>query len=229
MKRTVCHIVTALVLGSLLLSCSGRARIIPRSTLADIYADMFLADQWLKDNASVRKEADTTLFYDPIFARYGYTFEDYDATVKKYMKDPEKFSKVFRAAGDKLKKQGAHYAKLAAQIRQNREFNELFKNFSSIDFDADTLLWSRDSVRCDTVRLDSLTLDSLRRDSLRLDSIARVAFVADSLQRDSLRRDSLLNREIQRDSFRRAVVARDSIVRRRLKHKVPDNVKIIND
>ncbi len=204
MRRTVCHIVTALSLVLLLLSCSGRPRIIPRSTLADIYADMFLADQWLKDMGSARKEADTTLFYDPIFASYGYTFEDYDATVKKYMEDPEKFSKVFRTAGERLRKEGARYTRVAATIKENRKYNELFLNFQSIDFDADTLLWSPDSVALDSVVLDSLALDSLRRDSLRIDSLARVAFVADSLQRDSLRRDSLSRvRKTFRDTLAR--------------------------
>ena len=100
MKHAVCHIATAVLLGLLLFSCSGRPRIIPRATLTDIYADMFLADQWLRDNSSERQRADTSLFYDPIFARYGYTFEDYDATVRKYMEDPEKFSKIFRDAAE---------------------------------------------------------------------------------------------------------------------------------
>lgn len=226
MKRAVCHIVTALVLGSLLLSCSGRVRIIPRSTLADIYADMLLADQWIKDNPTERKVADTTLFYDPIFARYGYTFEDYDATVKKYMQDPEKFSKVFRAAGEKLQKRGAVYGKIAARIRDNRKFNELFLNFNRIDFDADSLLWSPDTAARDTFALDSLALDSLRRDSLRIDSLARVAFVADSLRRDSLRKDALIRRHLVSDSLRRVTRRRDTVSRRR----GPDNPTLmIND
>lgn len=212
--------VAAMVLCTLLLSCSGRPRIIPRSTLTDIYADMFLADQWLKDNNSFKKGMDTTLFYDPIFARYGYTFADYDATVKQYMRDPEKFSKVFRDAAEKLKKEGARYGKMADRIKENRRFNELFRNYSPIDFDADSLLWSRDSVTVDTVAVDSLVLDSLRRDSLRIDSLARVAFVADSLQRDSLRRDSIRLSRARRDSLRRESLKRAPAPKKPGKNKI---------
>jgi len=197
MKASVCHILTALLLGLLLVSCSGKGRIIPRDIMADIYADMFIADQWLNDNSGERSKVDTSLFYDPIFERYGYTFEDYDATVKKYMEDPEKFSKVFRAAADKLKKKQNQFAKKADRVKQIREFNEAFKNYVDLDFDADTLLWTPQ----DTLVLDSLTLDSLCRDSLRMDSIARELFVRDSLQRDSLVRDSLIRENNRLDSL----------------------------
>lgn len=197
MNRAVRHTVAALLLGLLLVSCSGKPRIIPRATLTDIYADMFLADQWLSDHSSERSKADTTLFYDPIFARYGYTFEDYDATVKKYMIDPEKFSKVFKDASNKLAAKGKLYEAKAQKVKEIREYNELFTHFASLDFASDTVLW-RPPVT------DSLVLDSLRRDSLFRDSVARAIFVRDSVHRDSLRRDSLRALFKSRDSlFRR--------------------------
>ena len=193
------HIACALLLAFLLASCVGKPRIIPRATLTDIYVDMFLADQWIKDHTSERRRADTSLFYDPIFARYGYTFEDYDATVKRYLDDPEKFSKIFRDASEKLKKKEGVYEKKANHLHKIKEFNDYFKGkYSSIDFDADTLLWVRPVP--DTVVLDSLTLDSLRRDSLFRDSVAREVFRLDSLRRDSLVRDSLLREKARMDS-----------------------------
>ena len=202
MIRAVRHTILALLLGSLLVSCSGRPRIIPRATLVDIYADMFLADQWLTDHPSERNKADTTLFYDPIFARYGYTFEDYDATVKRYIKDPEKFSKLFKEASNKLDVKSKRLDLKVKEINEIREYNKLFTRYVSRDFDSDTVLWSPPST--DTLVLDSLQLDSIRRDSLFRDSIVRVTFVTDSLQRDSVRRDSLRRLFKHRDSlFRR--------------------------
>ena len=82
----------------------GRARTIPEGKLAAIYADMFLADQWISAHHGQRFVADTSQVYEPILARYGYTAADYRKTVGKYMSDPEKFSKVMEAAESKLQK-----------------------------------------------------------------------------------------------------------------------------
>lgn len=178
------HIVFALLLALLLCSCSGRPRIIPRSTLTDIYAEMLLADQWLVDHTDQRRSLDTLLFYDPIFKRYGYTFEDYDASVKHYLSDPEKFSRVFRDATAKLKKRSAHYQKKVDELQRIKDFNAGIKGYRHRRFEQDTLLWR-------TPHKDSLAKAALIRDSLIRDSIIRDSLVRDSLIRDSLRLDSL--------------------------------------
>lgn len=185
------HILGVVALLMLLVSCSGRPRIIPRSTLTDIYADMFLADQWLVDHNSERRKVDTMLFYDPIFRSYGYTFQDYDASVQHYLKDPEKFSRIFRDAAEKLRKSGDVYARKVRQQELIREFNASIKGYQSRDFEMDTLLW-RTAFKDSLLRLrDSLLCDSLHRDSLLRDSLLRDSLVRDSLVRDSLRLDSL--------------------------------------
>lgn len=187
MKLRAGHILPALALACVLVSCTGRTRIIPRGILADIYADMFLADQWLADHPDERKSVDTMLFYDPIIKRYGYTFEDYDASVKRYMKDPEKFSKIFRNASKKLGDERARFGKLADRQQAVIDFNAAIKGYKVKDFDKDTVIWrTRYKDARDSLRRDSLLRDSLLRDSLRLDSLR-----LDSLRLDSLRRDSL--------------------------------------
>lgn len=171
----------------LLCACSGRPRIIPRGVLTDIYADMFLADQWLEDHRGERNRADTMLFYDPIFKRYGYTFEDYDASVRHYLKDPEKFSKVFRDASLKLRDKREVFGKKSERLEQIKEFNASIRGYVQHDFHKDTLVWRsrykdsllvalriQDSLMKDSLYLDSLRLDSLRRDSLRLDSLDKL-------------------------------------------------------
>ena len=194
MTTAVRHTLIALVSGLLLLSCSGRPKIIPRGVMTDIIAEMLLADQWLSDHPEDRNRADTMLFYDPIFERYGYTFEDYDASVLRYMEDPEKFAKVFRDAGLKLKDKRDVYRRLGEQYAHVKEFNEAIKGYEIRDFDSDTILWKKPIT-------DSLILDSLRRDSLLRDSLAREAFLLDSLRRDSLARDSVARMEHRRDSI----------------------------
>ena len=78
-------------------SCSGdEGKVIPRSKLAEIYAEMLITDQWIYDTPGVRRTADTSLVYEPIFQKYGYTTADYRASVDRYMDDPERFSRILR-------------------------------------------------------------------------------------------------------------------------------------
>ena len=184
--RTLRHILLGLAAVLLLFSCSGKARIIPRGAMTSIYAEMFLADQWLEDHPAERSRVDTMLFYDPIFKRYGYTFEDFDLSVRHYLKDPEKFSKIFRDAGTKLKSRREVYHKQLEKLEFIRDFNASIKGYRVKDFKEDTLLWRtpyKDSMRIAAIRRDSLFRDSLYRDSL----------IRDSLRLDSLRLDSLKN------------------------------------
>ena len=86
-------------------ACSkGGDRVIPRGTLAEIYAEMLMVDQWIASTPSVRKIADTSLVYTPIIQSYGYTADDYRKSVDHYMKDPERYSRILRTTSDILGK-----------------------------------------------------------------------------------------------------------------------------
>ena len=95
------HIVLLLVVAC---SCRG-PRMIPRDKLADIYYDMFMADQQIRENQSLRSRADTMLVYEAVFNKYGYDTDDYLYTVENNLKDPERFSKVLRDVGDRLQEE----------------------------------------------------------------------------------------------------------------------------
>ena len=80
-----------------LASCGEReARVIPRGELAEIYAEMLVVDQWITATPGTRQMADTSLVYEPILNKYGYTSADYRLSVDKYMDDPERFSRILR-------------------------------------------------------------------------------------------------------------------------------------
>ena len=97
MKSGVAHIIALCAVLSFLAGCScGGSKVIPRGKMAEIYADMLVADQWVLDNPGTRSKADTSLVYEPIFNSYGYTTEDYRASVGYYMKDPERYSRILR-------------------------------------------------------------------------------------------------------------------------------------
>lgn len=97
MRLSSRHIVLFLAAALMLASCSG-GKIIPKGKLTKIYVEMFLFDEWVRTQRGEMAKADTTLVYEPIFRKYGYTTEDYTRTVKKYLEEPEKFSKLFKKA-----------------------------------------------------------------------------------------------------------------------------------
>lgn len=133
----------ALSLALLLVSCSGGPRVIPRKTLAEIYAEMFVTDEWLQDNRSkVNRLADTSFVYAPILDKYGYDADDYLLSVEKYLADPERFSRILRDTEAKLKTRAEELKKVKSDRERLRR-----------------LELRRDSI----VRVWSISLDSMNK------------------------------------------------------------------
>ena len=185
----------AVVLIALALSSCGRkARVIPASTMSDIYADMFMADQWVAQNSRARRTADTSDFYGPIFDKYGYTVEDYDASVRHYLRKPDKYAKILKISATKLSRQEKRlqaYEDALAKAVKFSPYRPSYFRYDTLRFRDDTLgLWPNDSsfrVVADSVDVaDSVAVvDSL---AVAADSLA---VVADSLAAAS---DSLVAR-----------------------------------
>ena len=97
MKRFL-HIVLVLVVA---VACQG-PRVIPKDTLEDIYMDMFLADQRVREENIPLAQMDTLLLYEAIFEKYGFDTDDYLNSVRHYLKDPEHFAKVFENVAKRL-------------------------------------------------------------------------------------------------------------------------------
>lgn len=105
--RLIRHIMLMTAVFLLAVSCDRKEdKVIPRSKLAEIYAEMMLVDQWIMNNPGNRHIADTSLVYEPVLERYGYTSADYRKSVDVYMNDPERFSRILRTTteilGEKL-------------------------------------------------------------------------------------------------------------------------------
>ena len=97
MKRFL-HIVLVLVTVA---ACQG-PRVIPKSTLTDIYMDMFLADQLVRERNLPSFKMDSLLVYEAVFNKYGYDTDDYLYSVRHYLKDPERFAKLFEEVAKRL-------------------------------------------------------------------------------------------------------------------------------
>jgi len=98
MKRSL--FILAVVASALLLAVScGRkegGRIIPRSKMSKIYAEFLLTDQWIATHRQYSRQADTSLVYEPILNKYGYTTEDYRASVAHYLHDSERYARMLK-------------------------------------------------------------------------------------------------------------------------------------
>lgn len=70
--------------------------------MSEIYAEMYVLDQWLDENRELRREADTSLVYAPVLEKYGYTYDDYLTSVDVYMKDPTRYSRILRRTSEIL-------------------------------------------------------------------------------------------------------------------------------
>lgn len=160
-------------------SCSKGGRVLSEHKMELLYADMFLADQWLRDHPQYRSTADTTLFFDPIFEKHNITFEDYDASLKYYVSNPEVLAEITQKASarlqkmaDSMNKEVERLAEIDRTNKANRVKHE-FVDFESLEPRSDFYyLPDSSAVNSDSlsVRLDSLSAgpDSL---SVSLDSV----------------------------------------------------------
>ncbi|MCR5003070.1 MAG: DUF4296 domain-containing protein [Bacteroidales bacterium] len=169
MKRIAGILALAAIVLTFAASCSHKARVIPEKKFSRIYADMFIADQWLNVNKTEKKRADTLWFYRPIFEKYGYTMDDYVASVSYYLREPEKYSKILKSTKEYILKQKGiiekeRDAEIAARdaLEKIRKFNagvklynELFGPMSVID----TISISMDSTGM--YKLDSVGRDTM--------------------------------------------------------------------
>lgn len=140
MKRYLRHILILLAaVMTLAPSCIKEGpRVIPRSKLAKIYAEMFVTDQWVQSKPGLRTIADTSLVYEPILQKYGYDSDDYQYSIDHYMDDPERFSRILRTTAEILDKEIKVLKKTQEQIKREQEkrrdaIKYEFEMFHSLD------------------------------------------------------------------------------------------------
>lgn len=117
MRSSFLKIASALLIVLSSVSCGKKDKVIPRGKMAEIYADMFVMDQWVVSDMNTRREADTTLVYEPVFRKYGYTSDDYRESMAYYIQDPDRYARILRKTAvileerlEELKKEQADMA-----------------------------------------------------------------------------------------------------------------------
>ena len=186
MRKVFQHITAFVFLSVCIFSSCSRndAEVIPRGKLARIYAEMLVTDQWISSTPGVRMIADTSLVYEPILEKYGYTTEDYMLSVDEYMRDPERFSRILRSSSEILEKRikelekiqkdierKAALPKIKADFKPEEFFPYMFDEpyvhyYDSVTFEPDSAAWIYRLIpveRADTIydRLRMIVLDSI--------------------------------------------------------------------
>ena len=162
------HIVAVVLAVAAVLSCRGPQRI-PRDTLAEIYCDMFLADQYIRSDAQLRRQADTLLVYEGIFQQYGYDTDDYLYSVDYYLRDPERFAKILNKVSENL---SARASRLKIEISREEWREKLLSMpWMGVDsllrpFSDSALFLGLAKVQRDTLSEAWFTLTAVRPDSL---------------------------------------------------------------
>ena len=183
--RKALHIVVMLAVVAV--SCRG-PRVIPKDDLTDIYYDMFLLDQQVREDPELWKQADTTLVYEAVFNKYGYDTDDYLLTLNQYLKDPERFARVLEDVSKRFQDQ---VAGLDKEIERLDRLAGLLR-VKQAPIDSILSIFGRDSVyvglprvvrdssrygalfRLTEIRPDTLMVpaDSVKTDSLKVDTVA---------------------------------------------------------
>lgn len=91
------HIVLLLVVA---VSCGPRR--IPRDDMERIMTDILIQDQQIKNDRTLRQQADTSLVYEGIFEAYGYNTDDFLYSLEYYMQDPSRMEKIMGEVADAL-------------------------------------------------------------------------------------------------------------------------------
>lgn len=211
MKRIIGYFFIALIFLSITASCARKARVIPKSKLEKIYMEMLLVDQWIGLEWSNTRVADTSVVYEQIFEKYGYTSNDYRKSVSYYMEDPDRFAKIFENISNALTTK----ANIIDKEQKDREKADSIRNviisrnfrraeiffYKDVLSYKDSILFYFDSigiVRSKPVESDSLFMGpelviKERRDSILLED--STAFKEKTEKRMSLKKD-ISNEEI---------------------------------
>ena len=226
MKRFL-HIVLVLLLA---VACRG-PRVIPKDTMTDIYTDMFLADQMVRDADIPRAQMDTMLLYEAVFEKYGYDTEDYLYSLRYYLKDPERFGKVFENVAKRLEGEVEALKKIVElrnRIASKRDADyplvdsllspfskeSVFVGLARVERDTSRYpAWFRlAAVHEDTLMVSVDSLAALRgRDSLSKEKPSPEADLAEPVRKPELKKDRKEKLRPRRFIGREETIAADEV------------------
>lgn len=161
MRNSFQHIFWAVILSVFTFSLSSckEEGIIDESDMAQIYAEMLLTDQWITSTTGARQVADTSLVYEPILRKYGYTSADYRKSVEYYLQDPEEYADIMTMTIKILDARLAGLKERKVEVDKQKERDEYVKSMAlNLKFDKEWPFKKRSSDKDRYDVLDSLAL-----------------------------------------------------------------------
>ena len=86
-----------------------------------ILKEFYVNDQWFIQNHEYRRRADTSLVYEPVLNRYGYTTDDYLYSLEHYLSDPDKFAKLIKSGSAELSAEVTRLHELQDDLRAEED------------------------------------------------------------------------------------------------------------
>ena len=135
MKRLLrIFLIVSLLLGAA--ACRKGPKIIPQKEFGRLYAELLLADQWVKLHPAERRTADTTLVYAEVLSRHGYTDEQVVASMKYYLRDPLRYRRSLDVTVSELEK---HYNELDAELTAQDHVRDFLRRYRGRNGRRDTI------------------------------------------------------------------------------------------
>ena len=91
---------------------------------------MFVADQRIGSDRKARSMADTSLVYEPIFEKYGYTSDDYRASMAHYIQDADRYAKILRETSAILNAEIRHLKEEKKKLDSIEDAQEAVEDFA---------------------------------------------------------------------------------------------------
>jgi len=102
----------------ILVATSCSKNVIDDDDLPKILADIYMADRYVLNSPVNIRKADSSLIYEPILNKYGYTTEDFVYTIDYYLPRPVKLKSYFTDAKKILEERELNVSNKLAVINQ---------------------------------------------------------------------------------------------------------------
>lgn len=94
---TILKSVLPIVAAVAVVGCRERG-VISKRAMANIVAEMYLADQYIEYNPDMRAQTDSLAVYPAVIERNGHTVEEYQASVRYYLQRDDEYNRILKSA-----------------------------------------------------------------------------------------------------------------------------------
>ncbi|MDD5714698.1 MAG: DUF4296 domain-containing protein [Bacteroidales bacterium] len=110
-------------------SCVKAGKRISSDDFRVVLREMFLADLILERDGTLSRLADSTLVYPPILEKYGYTTEQFLATMEYYAGRPARFKSLLTRVRRTLNEERTEYNQRLTWLNEQKALVERFNNW----------------------------------------------------------------------------------------------------